>query len=448
MERREEGECSDAHDDSFDVAYKPVSRPDSTKYRYAARELPSSDTDGSSGSDSDSPATTKRRRPNLGPMDICGPQSGDPRVWSVDSAARQPSRPRRRNNVWSTVMEEQVLSQEIGGFGLKRRLDQGERSVESYDYTQALKARGIKPPDSDTEEEEDEEEEEEEEVEEDKEDEEVKVKRLNRKRHIRERISYKKTRSKGGGGGQRNLADLAVGVESSTDEELGRAIAAGLMERKPELIIRVVSVVGRDRAQELYKETQELERNGGLLVLDGSRRRTSGGVYLQLVKSLPSLGKAELQRIFPQEESRSSQQWRKRKRAHRRRERHESKPQGEDAREEELQLGGVLSDDPGGAKCPGSTPVTSPRPSDNEDDPGPLINQLSPSGLPDLISISKPPVLADPRACKPDSTLDTFNGGFLNVGTDVQEVKEDDRTVEAYDEDFLDIHTNEEMELF
>lgn len=54
----------------------------------------------------------------------------------------------------------QVLSQEIGGFGLKRRLDQGERSVETYDYTQAFKLRGVQ---ADREEEDVDEEEEEEE---------------------------------------------------------------------------------------------------------------------------------------------------------------------------------------------------------------------------------------------------------------------------------------------
>lgn len=36
---------------------------------------------------------------------------------------------------WIIVL--QVLAQEIGGFGLKRRLDRGDRSVESYDYIQA-----------------------------------------------------------------------------------------------------------------------------------------------------------------------------------------------------------------------------------------------------------------------------------------------------------------------
>lgn len=51
-----------------------------------------------------------------------------------------------------------VLAQEIGGFGLKKRLDKGDRSVESYDFTHALKLQGIKPHHSDSEEEEEEEE--------------------------------------------------------------------------------------------------------------------------------------------------------------------------------------------------------------------------------------------------------------------------------------------------
>lgn len=34
--------------------------------------------------------------------------------------------------------------------------------------------------------------------------------------------------------------------------------------------------------------------------------------------------------------------------------------------EEGLHLGDLFSDDPGGTKCPGSTPVTTPQHSDNE----------------------------------------------------------------------------------
>lgn len=127
-----------------------------------------------------------------------------------NTEARNPAlKARRRNTVWSTVMEEQVidnresekysitnilriyicmsddivelmlyqlsvlacvsyirglflfihkvLAQEIGGFGLKKRLDKGDRSVESYDFTHALKLQGIKPHHSDSEEEEEEE---------------------------------------------------------------------------------------------------------------------------------------------------------------------------------------------------------------------------------------------------------------------------------------------------
>ncbi|XP_045599631.2 phosphorylated adapter RNA export protein [Procambarus clarkii] len=445
MDDKEEGEVSDGNDEGFDLAYKPVTRPDSSHYRHVARHMPSSDEEYSSDSDSDTPMSAKRKRPNISKMDTCYTESHDPKGWAIDNAtneARQIAKPRRRNNIWSTVMEEQDLSREIGGFGLKRRLDQGDRNVESYDYTQALKARGIELDDSAEEEEEGEEEHEDNEQEDENED--TKKKRLNRKRHVKERIGYKKTKTKSG---QRNLVDVCV-TEGMTDEEVGHALAVGLMERKPELIVRVVEVLGREKAVELYRQTQTLEREGGLMIMNGSRRRTSGGVYLQLLKNLPSIEKADMLKIFPQEDS--SQQWRKRKRAHRKRERHESKPQGEDVTEEGLHLGGLFSDDPGGAKCPGSTPVTSPQPSDNEEEDlaGSLINQLSPSALPDLVSISTPPVVADPRTCKPDSSLDTFNGGFLNVQGDPRAAKLEDRTAEVYDEDFLDIHTTDEMELF
>ncbi|ROT66677.1 putative phosphorylated adapter RNA export protein [Penaeus vannamei] len=319
MDKKEEGEISDDNEDSFDLVYKPVSRPDASQYRHAPRHMPSSDEEYSSDSDSDAPSIPKRKRPNVSKMETSTVESHDPKGWTVGSGeleARHIAKPKRRNNIWSTVMEEQVLSQEIGGFGLKRRLDQGDRSVE-----------------------------------------------MDRKRHVKERLGYRKPKMEGS---PRELVDLSLEDDTMTDEEVGLSIAEGLHERKPELIVRVVEVLGREKALELYKETQKVEREGGLMILNGSRRRTSGGVYLQLLKNVPTVGKAELTKIFPQEES--TQQWRKRKRAHRKRERHESKPQGEDVSEEGLHLGGLFSDDPGGAKCPGSTPVTSPQPSDNEED--------------------------------------------------------------------------------
>ncbi|MPC13976.1 Phosphorylated adapter RNA export protein [Portunus trituberculatus] len=129
MEEREEGEISDGNEDSFGLSYKPVARPDAGLYRRVEHHVPSSDEDYSSDSDSDSPLAAKRKRPNVSKMDTGG------------SHSRPIAKARRRNNVWSSVMQEQVLAQEIGGFGLKRRLDQGDRSVESYDYLQARQFR-------------------------------------------------------------------------------------------------------------------------------------------------------------------------------------------------------------------------------------------------------------------------------------------------------------------
>lgn len=57
-------------------------------------------------------------------------------------------------------------------------------------------------------------------------------------------------------------------------------------------------------------------------------------------------------------------------------------------------------------------------------------------------------------SCKtPDHPLDTYNGGFLNIEADPKEIieKRGDKTQSAevaYDDDFLNIHGNEEMELF
>ncbi|XP_047470730.1 phosphorylated adapter RNA export protein-like [Penaeus chinensis] len=437
MDKKEEGEISDDNEDSFDLVYKPVSRPDASQYRHAPRHMPSSDEEYSSDSDSDAPSIPKRKRPNISKMETSAVESHDPKGWTVGSGeleARRIAKPKRRNNIWSTVMEEQVLSQEIGGFGLKRRLDQGDRSVESYDYSQALRVHGIEPENSDEEE-----------------TEELKKKRMDRKRHVKERLNYRKPKMEGS---PRELVDMSLEDDAMTDEEVGLAIAEGLHERKPELIVRVVEVLGREKALELYKETQKVEREGGLMILNGSRRRTSGGVYLQLLKNVPTVGKAELTKIFPQEES--TQQWRKRKRAHRKRERHESKPQGEDVSEEGLHLGGLFSDDPGGAKCPGSTPVTSPQPSDNEEEDlaGSTINRLSPSALaaePHSPHYDSMAPSENPFAPAPPTDFDGKYASGAATPTPVPPAAAHppERATEVYDDDFLDIHGNaDEMDLF
>ncbi len=71
-------------------------------------------------------------------------------------------------------------------------------------------------------------------------------------------------------------------IGNITDE-----IAAQLGETEPtarKTIKRAVRILGPARVQALLKRTLETERTGGLLLPDGSRRRTPGGVFFYLIR--------------------------------------------------------------------------------------------------------------------------------------------------------------------
>ncbi|MBX0331248.1 hypothetical protein K2Z83_26725 [Oscillochloris sp. ZM17-4] len=71
-------------------------------------------------------------------------------------------------------------------------------------------------------------------------------------------------------------------------EQVARQIAAQLGETAfapQRQIQRIVTALGVTRAQALLAEALAVEARGGLLLPDGSRRRTPGGVFFQLVKT-------------------------------------------------------------------------------------------------------------------------------------------------------------------
>jgi hypothetical protein len=64
-------------------------------------------------------------------------------------------------------------------------------------------------------------------------------------------------------------------------------IARQLDETNPvavEQIERIVQHLGADAALDFLRETLEIEAQGGMMLRDGSRRRTLGGIFLYLVK--------------------------------------------------------------------------------------------------------------------------------------------------------------------
>src|SRR5215471_8436895 len=73
-----------------------------------------------------------------------------------------------------------------------------------------------------------------------------------------------------------------------TADEVEQTIAGRLGETEVEplkLLHRVVKKLGPEQALAFLEETQEVEAQGGLLLPDGSRRRTPGGVYFYLVRA-------------------------------------------------------------------------------------------------------------------------------------------------------------------
>ncbi|XKL64802.1 hypothetical protein PGB90_004888 [Kerria lacca] len=79
------------------------------------------------------------------------------------------------------------------------------------------------------------------------------------------------------------LQNLDV-IADDTPEKVASDIANKLNEPKTDIIGSIVNTLGNEKAIEIYNKTQETEKNGGLMIINGSRRRTSGGVYLKFVK--------------------------------------------------------------------------------------------------------------------------------------------------------------------
>lgn len=61
--------------------------------------------------------------------------------------------------------------------------------------------------------------------------------------------------------------------------------ALGETERSPSAVVeRMILRCGVDFVQELLDETLHIENEGGMMIADGSRRRTTGGVFFKLAK--------------------------------------------------------------------------------------------------------------------------------------------------------------------
>ncbi|XP_034019482.1 phosphorylated adapter RNA export protein [Thalassophryne amazonica] len=202
---------------------------------------------------------------------------------------------RKVNNVWGSVVQEQcqeALTAELGIFGMEGDVSMSSRSVETYNYILARKMM-------------------------------AKEKEEERQARVEEEVSmldaqleeYMKgqgSEERAGGDAKRKRpvkerlgprAEMDIKgrfeiTEDDPEDKVSDEIAHRLQEPKKDLIERVVRVIGTEKAIELLSETATIEESGGMFTVDGSRRRTPGGVYLNLLKNTPSVTKAQIRQIF------------------------------------------------------------------------------------------------------------------------------------------------------
>lgn len=76
-------------------------------------------------------------------------------------------------------------------------------------------------------------------------------------------------------------------VERKDAQEHAKELATALGETEEDVVIslsRIIQYKGLDWAVDCYNATEKVQNEGGMLVPDGSRPRTMGGVFFALAK--------------------------------------------------------------------------------------------------------------------------------------------------------------------
>uniref|UniRef100_A0A2C9LGF1 Phosphorylated adapter RNA export protein n=1 Tax=Biomphalaria glabrata TaxID=6526 RepID=A0A2C9LGF1_BIOGL len=191
---------------------------------------------------------------------------------------------RRKNNVWGSVITEQVLSQDLKTFSVYK----SDRNVETYDYTKAKEdlRPTVEPMPDDVKDD----------IFADVEVEKEDTLRSEYGSRKRKNHFYKKKTVK-----LNKLVKLEETAGVSI-QELVSSITSNLSEPKLDLFTRIVETIGCGEALRLYNLTVDVEEEGGMFTNDGFRRRTPGGVFIQLLKSDASIPEEKVKPIFEKDE--------------------------------------------------------------------------------------------------------------------------------------------------
>lgn len=78
--------------------------------------------------------------------------------------------------------------------------------------------------------------------------------------------------------------------------------------------------MGKEQAICFFQKTQKIEEEGGMLIMNGSRRRTAGGIYLYLVKNDDHIPQPKIREIFYQDKKENTEKKKVAESSHRKRE--------------------------------------------------------------------------------------------------------------------------------
>jgi len=325
----EEGEISGISDSEEPLGqYTPLERPALVKNStqavtdgfddYSSEDEPSLPCNFDSDSDEESSKAKKKKGGPWGRRDalICNDGGGEEfkkmaKAFQEERNKNGKNNFKKKNNIWGSIIQEENLNTELtGSLGVGRSLRDldSDRGAETYDYTLIAKERREeekrkrkeeKTKDNscldndmdtywskDSSEQHNEDEKEAVEMENDSED------KRGTKRSIKERLGTKRVRMDRyhneelpPPGKPRQLPDISEdSLLEGTDEDLGRELSEKLYEEKEDMMISLVKIVGRKVALDFYRQTQKVEETGGMVINNGARRRTPGGVMLHLLR--------------------------------------------------------------------------------------------------------------------------------------------------------------------
>ncbi|XP_076244880.1 phosphorylated adaptor for RNA export [Calliopsis andreniformis] len=276
----EEGEVID--DEASDIeTYNVLKRPHAALDKQEPVKLGYSDesddsVDYESDSDSDS-GGVKSKRPKL----KLKRTKNMPKDWKDKND---------KYKIWCTQLQEDSLTEDLVSCGVTKTRFQ-ERSVESYNipHHYSLNSRWNTENHNNN----------------SSEDEKESERRFTNKRTNSDRSNVKLRLGKKRNsmdvdnpkGAARNIADLSATAES-TEADVATDITSKLCEKKDVLIRRIVDIIGKQKAIDFFHKTKKIEEGGGMLIMNGSRRRTPGGIYLWLVKNDEHIPQEKIREIF------------------------------------------------------------------------------------------------------------------------------------------------------